>query len=157
MKAINPISSLSLSVIRAVAAQVNLDVIENDGLFTVYVGENFLTSCASEDVLLGIVNERIGLHNDRIAATEAEYARVAAKTEGFTLAAVLDQYGEVIGTVQADPKASHITLTDGVMGETTLNARDRKLSRSKVNLSKDVPHLLAHVLKDRVVYEFDEQ
>ena len=39
------------------------------------------------------------------------------------------------------------------MGEATLNARERKLSRSKANLSKDVPQLLAHVLKDRVVYE----
>lgn len=153
MKAIYPISSTSLSVIRAAAAQVNLDVIENDGLFTVYVGEKFLTSCASEDVLLGVVNDRIGLHNDRIAAIEEEEARIAAKTEGFTLAAVLDQYGKVIGTVRADPKASHITLTDGVMGEATLNARERKLSRSKANLSKDVPQLLAHVLKDRVVYE----
>lgn len=157
----NVISSLSTIVampeIHAAAAMVNLQIVEDQGLFNVYRGGNWHTSCASEAVLLEVVNLHIDQHNQRIEAVQAQKDRVIAATAGFTLAAVLDQHGAVIGKVLAAPEARRVTLTDGVSGNATLNARERGLSRSKANLGKDAPQLRLHVLTDRVVYEFDEQ
>lgn len=156
MNEVSSLSTVALPEIRTAAALVNLEIVEDDGLFTVYRGGHFHTSCTSEAVLLGIVNQHIELHNERIEAAQAKTDQVIAATAGFTQAAVLDQSGAVIGKVLAAPEARHVTLTDGVSGNATLNARERKLSRSKANLGKDAPQLRLHVLTDRVVYELDE-
>lgn len=153
MNVIPRLSAVALPEIHTAAALVNLEIVEAAGLFTVYRGGHYHTSCASAEVLLEIVNQ----HNERIEAVQAKADQVLTATAGFTQAAVLDQHGAVIGKVLAAPEARHVTLTDGVSGNATLNARERKLSRSKANLVKDAPQLRLHVLTDRVVYELDEQ
>ncbi|PVZ84175.1 hypothetical protein C9426_24005 [Serratia sp. S1B] len=157
MNVISSLTAIALPEIQAVAALVNLEIVEEGGLFTVYRGGHYHTTCAREEVLLEIVNQHIAQHNERIEAMQAQADQMMAATAGFTLAAVLDQHGTVIGKVLAAPEARHVTLTDGVRGNATLNARERKLSRSKANICKDAPQLRLHVLTDRVVYEFDEQ
>lgn len=157
MNVISSLSAVALPEIQTAAALVNLEIVEDGGLFTVYRGGHYHTSCASEAVLLEIVNQHIDQHNERIEAVQAKADQVLTATAGFTQAAVLDQHGAVIGKVLAAPEARHVTLTDGVSGNATLNARERKLSRSKANLGKDAPQLRLHVLTDRVVYELDEQ
>lgn len=126
MNVISSLSAVALPEIQTAAALVNLEIVEDGGLFTVYRGGHYHTSCASEAVLLEIVNQHIDQHNERIEAVQAKADQV-------------------------------LTLTDGVSGNATLNARERKLSRSKANLGKDAPQLRLHVLTDRVVYELDEQ
>lgn len=159
MNVIPRLSAVVLPEIHTAAALVNLEIVEAAGLFTVYRGGHWHTSCASAAVLLEIVNQHIEQHNEHIVTAQAKADQVKAATAGFTLAAVLDQRGAVIGAVMASPSARFVTLVDGVMGDATLNARERKLSRSKANLAKAfrLSQLRFHVLTDRVVYEFDEQ
>ncbi|MCR4450731.1 hypothetical protein [Aeromonas veronii] len=170
-------SAAPLTDLIRVAATLGMDIVQDDGLFIVYRDGSFSTSCASAEVLLEIVNFRISQSNDRddaISEREAQEAQaalaeqlvrneraavIARATAGFTPAAVLDQFGGVIGAVLAAPADRVVTLVDGVTEDATLNARERKLSRSKANLAKakTQPQLLLHVLNDRVVYELDEQ
>ncbi|MDX7787740.1 hypothetical protein [Aeromonas caviae] len=167
-------SAAPLTDLIHVAATLGMDIVQDDGLFIVYRDGSFSTSCASAEVLLEIVNFRISQSNDRddaISEREAQAALaeqqvrneraavIARATAGFTPAAVLDQFGGVIGAVLAAPTDRVVTLVDGVTEDATLNARERKLSRSKANLATAfrLSQLRLHVLTDRVVYEFDEQ
>lgn len=169
-------ATASLPEIISAAEKLGMDIVDNDGLFTVYRFGDWYATC-HKSALPEIVNFRIGHDNDleverkaqadRAAqAARAEQAiraeinaRIASMTEGFTPAAVLDRSGSVIAIVKADPKARYITLIDGVIDDVALNARERKISRSKVNLDKAnrdwrVNLLPVRILNNCVVYEF---
>lgn len=116
MNVIPRLSAVALPEIHTAAALVNLEIVEDAGLFTVYRGGHWHTSCASAAVLLEIVNQHIEQHNEHIVTAQAKADQVKAATAGFTLAAVLDQRGAVIGAVMVSPSARFVTLVDGVMG-----------------------------------------
>lgn len=167
-------ATATLPEIISTAEKLGLDIVEDGGLFTVYRFGNWYASFTGTETLLEIVNFRISLDNDKeierkeqaaresVAALEAQViqaeinARISSMTEGFTPAAVLNQAGKVIAVVKADPKAHHITLVDGVFDGVAINARERKISRSGINLGKCkyFPQLAERVLNNCVVYEF---
>lgn len=170
-------STATLPEIISTAEKLGLDIVQDGRLFTVYRFGNWYASFTGTETLLETVNFRISLDNDKEAERKAQAAqeaqaaraeqairaeinaRITSMTEGFTTAAVLDRFGKVVATVKADPKARYITLIDGVFDGVALNARERKISRSKANLDKAnrdwrVNQLQVRILNNCVVYEF---
>lgn len=135
---------------------LELDITEDSvmPIYHVWKGGKFKGNTAEIASLVTIINRYITEQNDAIATRDAKDAELAELTKNFTVAAVLNQFGEVCGHCKSDVKSGGtITIAGGVTanGE-PFNTYNRKISRSKRNLAVYAECFTIHVVNGCIYY-----
>lgn len=154
-------ASSTMEEITAALKRFDAEIIESDGIFTLYIAGRWKTASTCKDALYDEINLLIERENERaeevarffeqgkaegLAREKSKREQISRLIPGATEAVVLDNFGVPLAIVETNVRGGKCVSIAGAVAEdgTMVNVELRKVSRNKTYFVECLPVASTH-------------